>query len=722
MSSIKTLISINKRSMAAALGLALLLAPRGAAAQPRTPANAGHSDDPAAGTVLPRPDAAPEGSTPLAVDWQRADRVLRVPGAGEVSAAEASASAEIFPDADKVYLQVIGTDATPIEAARRGAKRWICSSGCTLSMPQDGAPETVANEILQSIKLQTPTNPLPLTLWHPTSDAGQPGSLGGKLLFDPRLMGRRDYQDRCAFAPVTQRARVGDPVGDCWTERRLVPRHGSSIPTADTAEMFLGLRMPAATTNARFQYVAVTDTCGNAQVYPFQHTLSVPVYLVASGGCGSPDGRVLRVFPSGGWMRVTPFNLDAPAAGSVASVTYRVSVPPLEDLVNPEPPPLLFPEVRPDELVIDCSPQLLKARTGPGGVPRTPPGKGEAVAPPGKPPRGPAKKGAPTAPPATPTQTVPPPPSDPSRPLAHESLVIAPEPILNGNCRIEYRSQSKRRLVAPLALRVRIARTDKLPGDRPLLEADWVITPTNATFRIPKLGVDGESRLLLEVSSNPTSPLGNVVLLGDAGRYQRRASNGGVPEASLQRLLGSATIHTAPLCGGSNFELADKAGRCVRGYFTVPAMLATLQVTRAPWVERPLITRTVLSAVGLAFALDGYDPVERRALPVAFQVGGFVQDLGDERLGLTSYVGVAPTVPVLGTGGNTTNIGLVGGLGMTYVTRASGTDEGFKPTAFLSIVVQVGQINPSLQDGPRQTFGTYSTVVPGVSPSGGADY
>jgi hypothetical protein len=161
------------------------------------------------------------------------------------------------------------------------------------------------------------------------------------------------------------------------------------------------------------------------------------------------------------------------------------------------------------------------------------------------------------------------------------------------------------------------------------------------------------------------------------------------------------------LCGESNFETAEQAGRCLRGYFTVPAMLATLQVTRAPWVERPLITRSVLSAVGVAFALDSYDPVERKAFPIAMQLGGFIEDLGDSRLGFTSYLGVAPTVPILGSGGNTTNIGLLGGLGMSYVTRSSGPDEGFKPTAFLSVIVQVGQVNPALADAEGSHFGTY---------------
>jgi len=255
-----------------------------------------------------------------------------------------------------------------------------------------------------------------------------------------------------------------------------------------------------------------------------------------------------------------------------------------------------------------------------------------------------------------------------------------------------------------------------------LLDADWVITPTSSTFRVPKLPVDGESRLVLEVLSNPLSPLGNVVLLGDAGRYQRRSRAEAEGPNALRRLLGSATLHLAPLCGSSNVEPAERVGRCVRGYFTVPAMLATLQVTRAPWVERPLITRNVLSAVGVAFAVDGYDPVERRAFPVAFQMGGFVEDMGDARLGLTSYLGVAPTIPVLGSGGNTTNIGLLGGLGMTYITRTNGADEGFKPTAFLSVVVQVGQINPTLRDGQGNAFGTYGTFSPGGvgGASGGA--
>jgi len=317
------------------------------------------------------------------------------------------------------------------------------------------------------------------------------------------------------------------------------------------------------------------------------------------------------------------------------------------------------------------------------------------------------------------------PASTPSgQPLAHQGLVIAPEPLLRGNCRLEMRGQTKRRLIAPLALRVVLQRTD-IATQPVLFDREWVVTPQDYIFYFPPLATmnfDGESRLRLEVYSDPLSADGNVVLLSDAGRISRvqnvpQLEN--VPKGQpgpLQRLIGSVTIHTAPLCGESNFETVEAAGSCVRGYFTVPAMLATLQITRAPWVEKPLITRSILSAVGVAFAVDSYDPVERAAFPIAFQIGGFVQDLGEDRIGLLAYVGVAPTVPILGSGGNTTSIGLLGGLGLAYVANNNGPDEGVKPAAFLSVVVQVGQANPSLSG--QSSFGAYSGGTAGSVSSG----
>jgi hypothetical protein len=664
--------------------------------------------------VDPPTGAGPTGGTaPLADSWKGAVRVLRVPGAGATGAAEARAAAEIFPESSKVWMQVHGTDPRPVEGARRGARKWVCSAGCELALPGDdpnGAPvDTRSDDMLVSIKVQTPTQPLPLTIWRPRN--------GGELLFDASLLGRRSYRHVCAYPPVKDAAQPGDRVPPC-------PQRPASVPTPDSGEMRLGFLWPQTSELAAFEYIAVTDTCGNARVQPFQRSFTVPVYHVASGGCGAPDGRVLRVFPSGGWVRITAFNLDAPAAGSVVSATFRVSVPPLEDLVSDAQPRLLFPDPRMDELTIDCGPVVLKAQPGPAGVPRRAPGERPGqTAPPGMALPGqtapPGKKLPGQAPPPgreTPPDKnaggkdgrgIPPvvrkariiPASSPSgQPMANQGLVIAPEPLFRGNCRVEMHGQTKRRLVAPLALRMRIIRTDK-PGDNILLDRPWIVTPTDATFHIPPMDpgkMDGESRLRVEVYSDPKSTQGNVILLSDAGRVARGPDT--LSDQGWNRLIGSVTIHSAPLCGDSNFETVEGVGSCLRGYFTVPAMLATLQITRAPWLERPLITRKIFNAVGVAFAFDSYDPVERRAFPVAGQIGGFVQDLGDDRIGLLGYVGVAPTIPILGEGGNTTSIGLLGGIGMEYISDANGPDEGFKPAAFLSIVVQVGQANPALHD------------------------
>ncbi len=744
-SAVKRSAPPHPRATAAAacaclLSLGVLLLSLTASAQPAAPF------EPAAGG--PPAPTATAGSSVITNDWQGAVRLLRVPGQAGAGAAEARAASEIFPDSNKVWMHVYGTDPRPIEGARRGALPWVCSRGCDLTLPQEGGGMNAGSanqgdELLRSIKLQTPTQPLPLTIWRPISKgsgnhfSGGSATTIGQLMFDPVLLGRRSYRHIPFYKPVRQRAKLGAAVP---MPIRVGPPAGA--PTPDSAELRLGFQWPATSELADFQYLAVTDTCGNARVQPFQRTFSVPVYHVASGGCGKPDGRVLRVFPSGGWMRVTAFNLDAPAAGNVVSATFRVTIPPLEDVVSADTPPLLFPDPRIDDLAIDCGPQVLKARPGPGGIPRRPPAGGHGLpgqhAPPGMSRPGASLPGQ-TAPPgmSRPAKTAPPgaggepiddqnagprrtprvvhrarviPASAPAgQPLAHQGLVIAPEPLRRGNCRIEMHGQTKRRLVAPLAMRVRITRTDT-PSQITLLDKKWIITPSDSTFRIPPLdpaGFDGESRLLVEVLSDPGSTEGNVVLLSDAGRLARIENRDTASRENLRRLVGSVTIHSAPLCGESNFETVDGAGSCLRGYFTVPAMLATLQITRAPWVERPLITRNILSAVGLAFALDSYDPVERKAFPVAFQVGGFVQDLSEQRIGLLSYVGVAPTVPILGDGGNTTSIGVLGGIGMSYITRSDGPDEGFKPAAFLSIVVQVGQANPTASTG-GQHFGRYS--------------
>jgi hypothetical protein len=117
------------------------------------------------------------------------------------------------------------------------------------------------------------------------------------------------------------------------------------------------------------------------------------VFLVATGGCGSADGTVLRIFPSGGWIRVTAFNLEQPASGNVVNATYRVSVPALENLVESNPARLLFPDPLVSDLHVDCGPHRGKEGGGSsGGIP-VPPGVSGGPVPPG------AKPPPPTAPP-----------------------------------------------------------------------------------------------------------------------------------------------------------------------------------------------------------------------------------------------------------------------------------------------------------------------------------
>src|SRR5262249_34233613 len=111
-------------------------------------------------------------------------------------------------------------------------------------------------------------------------------------------------------------------------------------------------------------------------------TFTVPVFEVAAGGCGKADGKVLKVFPSGSWLRVTAFNLDAAAAGTVVNVTYRVTVPPLENLVESNPARMLFPDPQLEDLNVDCGPASRRAPAGPDGLPTPPPGVNPPSAPP----------------------------------------------------------------------------------------------------------------------------------------------------------------------------------------------------------------------------------------------------------------------------------------------------------------------------------------------------
>ena len=76
------------------------------------------------------------------------------------------------------------------------------------------------------------------------------------------------------------------------------------------------------------------------------------------------------------------------------------------------------------------------------------------------------------------------------QPLANQGLVIAPEPLRLGNCRLRLGGQTRRRLVAPLALHVSLQRTDKTQNGLPielLPDGKWIVTPSNPELSIPPL-------------------------------------------------------------------------------------------------------------------------------------------------------------------------------------------------------------------------------------------
>jgi hypothetical protein len=124
----------------------------------------------------------------------------------------------------------------------------------------------------------------------------------------------------------------------------------------------------------------------------------------------------------------------------------------------------------------------------------------------------------------------------------------------------------------------------------------------------------------------------------------------------------------------------------------MPILLASFQVTRAPWKESPIAEPRVPAGIGLALAIDSYNPVKQRPFPLAVQIGGLYQALSEGKTGVMTYIGVAPTFPVLGKGGATTSIGILLAGGATYVMDKHGPNEGFKPAAFISLVLGAGEL------------------------------
>ena len=507
----------------------------------------------------------PSGSAPMPADFSGSLQIVRGPATANGGATPGSAP-EIFPEASRVFMSVRDTDPVPIETARRGGP-WLCSAGqCTTTLG-DAGQSRIGDDMLRSIKLQTPTLPLPLTIWGRLDEQGK-----RTLDFDPVLLGRRDYRHVCAYPPVAP----NDKTGPRKVEKAPLCRDDVPVPALpDSAEVLLGMQWPKQSEMADFRYLAIVDSCGNARVQPFQRTFTVPVFEVASGGCGKADGKVLRIFPSGGWLRVTAFNLDNTAAGTVVNATYRVSVPPLENLVESNPARMLFPDPQLEDLKVDCGPAMRRPAAGPPSGPPSltpPPGvmpKAPAAAPPPaaskESPREPdaaglaarpapkpgdkpdvqaAKRPAPKATPVAPRTTPmgPPRPSLPMKatapagpgpqPLAHMSLVIAPEPLRQGVCRVRLSGSTKGRLVAPLALYVSLTRTDRTSNGAPielLNDHKWIVTPNSSEFQLPPLAenFDGDSRLRLAVYSDPLNTDGKVVLVSDATRVAASLRSGG---------------------------------------------------------------------------------------------------------------------------------------------------------------------------------------------------
>src|SRR6185369_2130266 len=108
---------------------------------------------------------------PTAADFPGALQTLRAP-AGAGGASGQSRGPEIFPDSSRVWMSVRDTDPLPIESARRGGT-WLCSNGQCTAQNGDAGQSTIGDNMLRSIKLQTPTLPLPLTIWGLRNEHGE---------------------------------------------------------------------------------------------------------------------------------------------------------------------------------------------------------------------------------------------------------------------------------------------------------------------------------------------------------------------------------------------------------------------------------------------------------------------------------------------------------------------------------------------------------------------
>ncbi len=574
-----------------------------------------------------------------------------------------SAPVEIFPLAAHAWLHTLDlgdADYKRIDAARRSLPgSWFCRTpaGAAACSAQGhvGPAEGYDDAILLSIRHMLPWAASAITVYNRRQG----------LLYDPRLVGhavnnlsrwKGEGIPRPAPPPMP-----APPRAHAGKQDVCPPVPMPSLPPSD-GELQLVFRWPTPAETGDFRYIAVVDECNNAVVTRFARQFYVPAEVEATDSCTAAGvGRgPLKLLRGGTTLHVTAFNLDAPTRGNVLSSTYRVTVPNMETDADGHPAPVLVPDFSRDDLRLDCS-----ATEAPKAKPKPASDK----CPAGPPPRA-------------------------GHAMADESFVIGPEPLRTGRCRIVFDSPRISRLSgAPLLLHVTLERVDVAAdaGNRGLVHASWLVSPgPGRSFVLPPLGaIEGDSRLRLTVSSDPAGASGKAIVFTDALRGVKHAT--GTTASGFRRDIASSTITTAALCGGWDFRTIEETGSCFRAYITVPVMLATFQMTRAPWEEKPIIDPSVPGGIGVALAFDRYDPAKQQAFPLSLQIGGAFEKLTDSKNGILAYVGLMPSLPVLGKGGTTTSIGLLAGLGLTYIMDSAGPNEGFKPALFVAVVIGTGQ-------------------------------
>ncbi len=609
----------------------------------------------------PAPTPAPAKSDVREDDPRAADDAMMIVTNGGAPVGATTAAPELCPLAGQLwvhYLDLPKTDHETIDRALSDPTGWLCGrpgSVCAAAA-RLGPGQGYNDALMVGMRLALSYTPSGINVWSPTEG----------LHYNPKFVGhgapnQRWTASRRIVLPATSLTTVALPPPNLL--QCELP------PPPNEGELEVVLRWPTPAEVGDFQYVAIADECNNAVVTRFARELAVPVEEEMTDSCNmnALSHGPLKLLRAGTTLRVTAFNVDRPSRGNVVSTTYRVNVPNLDTSTNGTRAPVLVPDFDRDDLRVECGPSV------PAPMPKI-----------------------------DPRNPCPPKPVRAGHAIASESFVIRPEALRSGRCRVVLNTpRAERFAAAPLLLHVVVERVD-LPAEttgRKLVDDRWIVTRGANEFVLPQLSaIDGEARLRLTVSSDPADPTGAAILFADAVRGVRAWA--GTDAAGFRRDIAAASITTAPLCGDWDFRRMDEVGSCFRAYVTVAVMLANFQVTRAPWVEKPIVDPSLPGGIGVALAIDSYNPARQQAFPLALQFGGAFQRLTASKNGILAYVGLNPSLPVLGSGNTTTSVGLLLGAGVTYIMDSAGPNEGFKPAAFAAIVIGTGQFVLPTSSGP----------------------